>query len=243
MIVARRKFLLGGAALIAAPGIVRAQNVIGSGVYGDVKAGGPPPAFSWTFVGSAASVGGGGNTIAFGGITVSSGLLIIVVTAQDTLSTPSVASVTFGATSLAKAVDDGDVDYANSASIWYGVVTGGTQTVSVTTTNTITRASVSYGIITGATATPTATQTAFVNPGTTPNVTIAVPTGGIAITAFNADRTLTGTLSGATLDDQLNLASTSGQLLTTHTTTTGSVTVQYTGTNAITSVVSAAWGP
>jgi len=243
LIVARRKFLLGGAALIAAPGIVRAQNVIGSGVYGDVKAGGPPPAFSWTFVGSAAVSGGGGDLIGFGGITVSPGLLVVVVTVQDTPSTGSPVSVTYGVTSLTKAIDDGNLDYANGASIWYGVVAGGTQTIYVTTPNTITRASVSYGIVTGATATPTATQTAFVNPGTTPNVTIAVPTGGIAITAFNSDRTLTGTLSGATLDDQLNLISTSGQLLTTHTTTTGSVTVQYTGTNAITSVVSAAWGP
>ena len=216
------------------------MTIIVQSNIGAVSGGGGLPA--WTFAGSASHVGGG----TFTSVSVGPGLLVMAVASATSSPVESpVSTVSFGAVSLTKATDDSAAPgSSNNASLWYGVVSAGSATVTITTVaGTVSRLAISYGIITGANSTPTTTHVLTTTTTTAPSVTDTVPTNGIAITAFNVDRTVTGSFSNTTLDDTLNESSSSGQLLMTHTTTTGSLAIGFSGTNSVWSVVSAAWGP
>lgn len=191
---------------------------------------------TWTFGGAVANTSG-----SFAGITVGSGVLVVAIT--ETSGSPNaVTAVTFGVTPLTLAKAEPTVN-APWLSIWYGVVSGGTQTITVTPgAQTIINCAISYGVLTNVTTAPTDTQSFPEAATTTPNVTISVPANGIAITAVGADRVVTGTWSNSTLDSNTAMAG-GNSLVVAHSTTTGSINPTWTGNIAFYNVVSAAWGP
>ena len=201
-----------------------------------VSGGGGP---TWTF-----GAGVTNNSGVFTSITVGSGILVVSILEKSTTSSVAVSAVAFGATSLTKALDEPSSN-PPWHSLWYGVVTGATATITITSAGgSIYECAISYGVLTNVTATPLPPQGAAASVTTTPNVTITVPSTGIAITSIASDRPLTGSWSGSTSNSATVLGGgTSETLLQAHSTATGSINPKFTGTNAWYSVVSAAWGP
>ena len=198
--------------------------------------------------------GGGGLTWTFGdgvdnnsgvftGITLGSGLLVVSVVSRSS-PVADISAVSFGATSLTKATGQyGASNIVNPFAVWYGVVSAATNTITVLNAGGVVYdCAISYGVIAGANSTPTSIQPLAELVTTTPNLTITVPTGGIAITAFASDRPVTGSWSGSTQDSLVGLIGTQ-DLTQGHSTATGSINPKWTGTNAWYAGGSVAWGP
>jgi hypothetical protein len=185
----------------------------------------------WTF---------GGATTSYGSLTIPSGLLVVSVIEKSSPGFQT-SAVSFNGTSLTNASSGVGTD--PYLSVWYGVVTGATGALTVTATGgTIYTSAVSWGTIAGATTTPTSTQLVSGYYGTAPNVTITVPTNGLAITSISADRAVTGTWTGSTGDANIEDSQTE-PLLTAHSTSTGSINPKFTGTAMNAEIISVAWGP
>ena len=199
--------------------------------------GGGGGGLTWTF-----GAGVDNNTGVFTGITLGSGLLVVSVVSRASPDV-DITAVSFGAASLTKATGQGANLNVPPIAIWYGTVSAGTATITVLNAGgAVFDCAISYGVIAGANSTPTSILPLAELVTSTPNLTITVPTGGIAITAFASDRPVTGSWSGSTQDSLVGLIGTQ-DLTQGHSTATGSINPKWTGTNAWYAGGSVAWGP
>ena len=237
------------ASLALSPALGGTTMLLGAGTGAPVAGGGGGGSVSWTPTDSRAQFDSqfAGfqslfDTVAIG--TAAANRVVVISVFADAVG-GAVAGVSVGSTNLTKDVEDNTgLNGLPWISIWSGVVATGTSaTVTVTKTSTWPN---DVGIFAGALITNTAAHSAtaiFTEAvTTTPSVSIAIPSGGIALTLLTTDRTVTGSWSNSTQDYHIVDARSFDELLA-HSTATGTVVPTWTGTNSNYGMISTAWGP
>ena len=197
---------------------------------------------TWTATGNPASQDGvtsSGTGVTFSAINIGTAaadrIVVVIFTSQLVVAT----AMTIGGVSATKAIEESTV--ISGLQIWYATVTTGTTADVVVTGGGAdwSQKAIIVGQIIGATGAPaTASSTDVTDPA---DVTITVPSGGVAIVAYYG--TAGGTWTNASFDFDEDTGD-SLLLTSANRTTAGSQTPTYTTGGAnVGHMVAAAWGP
>lgn len=190
-------------------------------------------ALVWTATGNPAIVDKafGSQTHTFSAVSIGTASSDRIVVVGFTYSANSpVDTITVGGISATKRVESNAS--ARSSSIWTAAVpTGTTADIVVTDTEFLGIIGITVGILTGANETPTATGVlAYAFGADNQNVTLTIPTDGIAIACGHSETTNTTTWITGTNDFDTKFSTTHTNLLGHHS-TSGSQTLSVSGYN------------
>jgi hypothetical protein len=234
----------------------QAQNIIGSGIYGDAKV--SAPSFSLTYKTNGNFVNsccGGVTLVDYGTKTWGAGCngLVLAVTFGGSSTPVDVSSISIGGSGGTGGVGGSEI----SGSLASNTAIGGYSTI-WQTSGAPSGSSGDVGVsFTGATGQFTVDITTaiyclvsthltgvgasnFENGQTSVSEPIAVPTGGVGIAAVGVQNNGTVTLTNGTLDVSVGVNNFS---YFAHTTGTGTVTITASGPNTDWELSEAAWGP
>jgi hypothetical protein len=239
---------------VSVPGVPQIGQVGAAYNYPPTVSGGSS---SLTFE-SISSIATNGTATNFGTMTYGSGCtrVIIVMVNFDTSSNPATAVTVNGVSAAAVNPGGSSPAFINGGSnanvtvngdIWEtnSAVAGSSGTVSITWTNATTFGATAalYCLVT---ATPAANSTAndATGSGSSPSITLSVPSGGFGLVGFtNSTNNGVTSWTGATADANADDGGSALQLYVAHTTSTGSVavTANQSGFGGI--VFGASWNP